>query len=72
MIRFRQRDSVTIGLLLLTSILSSAVDLENQCLLCAMDMVEELRVLTVEVLDVLRQLHIKYIQIFLFSPLLPY
>ena len=43
--RFQQRDSVNIGLLLLTSILSSAVDLENQCLLCIMDVVEELRFL---------------------------
>ena len=72
MIQFRQRDSVNIGLLLLTSILSSTVDLENQCLLCAVDMVEEFRVLTVEVLDFLIQLYIIYIQIFLFSPLLSY
>ena len=51
MIRSWQRDSVNIGLLLLTSILSSAVDVENQWLLCAMGVVEELRVLTVEMLD---------------------
>ena len=40
MIRFRQRCSVNIGVLLLTSILSSAVGLENQCLLCTMDRVK--------------------------------
>ena len=37
-----------VGLLLLTDILSSVVDLENQCLLFAMGMVEQFMVLTVE------------------------
>ena len=39
-IRFRQRDSVNISLLPLTCILILAADLENQCDLCAMGMVE--------------------------------
>ena len=51
MTRFPQQGSVNIDLSLPTNIMNSAVDVENQCLLFAMDMLEELRVLTVEVLD---------------------
>ena len=53
MTRFPQQVSVNIDLSLPTNIMNSAVDVENQCSLFAMDMLEGLRVLTVEVLDFL-------------------